>query len=190
MLEYENKQTMIELLKMRKKLKIPTWITTWGYSMLPLIFNGSKVWIVPPAKVDRPGVVLVFEVEGNLLIHRLVKIIRKDGKVLYQTKGDNVFYRDKLIEDTNVLGIVKRIKRRDGKRDILLGQNTVLSRLISFISYTAHKIHVLTYNCGKHKKYLINALEYLFKFFIWFLSYIELVFLMIFYRRITTERAG
>jgi|GEM_PF-6552838 len=189
MLEYENKQTMIDLLKMRKKLNIPTWITSWGYSMLPLIFNGSKVWIIPPAKEVRPGTVLVFEVEGNLLIHRLVTIIKKDGKVLYQTKGDNVFYRDIMIEDVNILGIVKRIKRKESKREFFLRQNTVLSRLISIISYREHKIHVLTYDCTKYKKYFINALKYFFKMVIWLLSYIELA-LLIGFNRLAPEMGG
>lgn len=83
-----------------------------GASMFPLIFSGD---IITVTKVDSNGItigdIILFENQGSLFVHRLIKASKKENGKHLITKGDSMHSFDNPIRPSQVLGKVKKIKR-------------------------------------------------------------------------------
>ena len=66
-------------------------IKAHGYSMFPSIKPGSLLIIEPLKKKGdpKPGELIVIKRESGLVVHRLVKIVIKDGVRYYIARGDS-----------------------------------------------------------------------------------------------------
>ena len=66
--------------------------TAQGTSMSPLIREGDVVLIEPIcSKLPKPSEIVLFtNQQGSLVLHRVLKRWKKDDKVLYLLKGDQV----------------------------------------------------------------------------------------------------
>ncbi len=105
-----------ELTKIKDELQAgrPVISFTSGVSMEPLLHdkrkkNATHVLIMPVAGICKVGdMPLVFMEDGRYILHRIVRVDEKDGKIFYQTRGDNCIGSEYVSEKT-VLGIVEEI---------------------------------------------------------------------------------
>jgi len=83
-----------------------------GISMLPLIKQGEDSVVISPVKepLKKYDVPLYRRANGQFVLHRIVAV-RKDGYVLC---GDNQYEREYGITDSNIIGIMTKIKKKDG----------------------------------------------------------------------------
>ena len=94
-------------------------------SMLPVYARGDAV-LVDQSKKDaiediRVGDILVFEINGTIVTHRVTSIAFSNGHYVFTTKGDNNEQDDKFItQDTQVRGVVIRYVKYIGYPTILL----------------------------------------------------------------------
>lgn len=80
-------------------------------SMNPVYYRGDAV-VYQKIKPDdvQEGEILAFQVNNQLVTHRVVKIIYKDNKRQFITKGDNNEEIDRFeVGDKNVVGVVKYV---------------------------------------------------------------------------------
>ena len=98
-----------------------------GSSMYPVIVTGDKLRISPPAELHK-GDIILFRSGDLMVCHRLIRILRKDGKISYQTRGDSYLSPDEPVSAERVVGKVTHIERGDcsSARKILLLMNPVL----------------------------------------------------------------
>jgi signal peptidase I len=85
-------------------------IKAHGYSMYPSVKPGSLL-IIEPIKVKgdpKPGELIVVKRESGLIVHRLVKIVIKDGVRYYIARGDSNAYADQPVKIEMITGRVIR----------------------------------------------------------------------------------
>jgi signal peptidase I len=83
-------------------------IKAHGYSMYPSVKPGSLL-VIEPIKVKgdpKPGELIVVKRESGLIVHRLVKIVIKDGIRWYIARGDSNAYADKPVRIEMIAGRV------------------------------------------------------------------------------------
>ena len=105
-----------ELTKIKDELLAgrPVISFTSGVSMEPLLHdkrkkNATHVLIVPVTGICNVGdMPLVFMKDGRYILHRIIKVDKKDGKVFYRTRGDNCIGSEYVSQDS-VFGIVTEI---------------------------------------------------------------------------------
>jgi len=78
-------------------------------SMHPM-FDKKDILIVEKGKI-RKGDVIVCKSKKVIYAHRCVREIKKNNKVYYILKGDNLYYLDLKIEEKEILGKITGIKR-------------------------------------------------------------------------------
>ena len=88
----------------------------------------------------KKGDIITYRLEGSAITHRVVNIIKENGKIYYQTKGDNNNANDEvLVESKDIEGVyVFRIP----KLGILISniRNTTSIIIIVLILYFIYKI--------------------------------------------------
>ena len=84
-----------------------------GESMEPTILHGDVLTVSPVRNgIFFPGqIVMLTNSLGRSLVHRIVSIKKVDKKRVIQTCGDNASLKDKPIDDTQIIGIIKNISR-------------------------------------------------------------------------------
>lgn len=128
-------------------------VVVMGDSMYPVIHQ-QDVAIVEAVGEYNVGDIIVYQYEGEMLVHRIIK----KTATTYFCKGDNAFRLEK-IEDTDVVGKVCKLFR-SGKRIPLLKVNN------QFIEMS-YKIHILYLkndfdkNIVKGTKIYKNYIKYL-----------------------------
>ncbi len=62
-----------------------------GYSMFPVLRMGDIVFSYKcsPQDIHVGDIIIYRGIDGKLIIHRVIKVIVRDGKYYYVTKGDN-----------------------------------------------------------------------------------------------------
>ncbi len=62
-----------------------------GYSMFPILRMGDIVFSYkcPPQDIHVGDIIIYRGIDGKLIIHRVIKVIVRDGEYYYVTKGDN-----------------------------------------------------------------------------------------------------
>jgi signal peptidase I len=85
-------------------------IKAHGYSMYPSIRPGSVILIEPLKLKGRPvpGEILAIKRETGLIVHRLVKIIKKDGNELFIARGDSNPREDDPVKISMIAGRIIR----------------------------------------------------------------------------------
>lgn len=87
---------------------------TSGVSMEPLLHdkrkkNATHVLIVPVKGICKVGdMPLVFMDDGRYILHRIIQVEEKEGKVFYQTRGDNCIGSE-YVAQNSVFGVVDEI---------------------------------------------------------------------------------
>jgi signal peptidase I len=81
-------------------------IKAHGYSMYPSIKPGSLILIEPlQLKVlPVPGEIVAIRRKNGLVVHRIVRIVKKDGFTGFIARGDSNAYPDKLLSIEMIAG--------------------------------------------------------------------------------------
>ncbi len=93
-------------------------------SMNPIYYYGDAVLYekIDP-KVVKVDDILVFQINGEIITHRVVKIEREKGMLKYTTKGDNNDIVDNLdVYEKNVLGVVRLVVKYIGYPTVKLSE--------------------------------------------------------------------
>lgn len=85
-----------------------------GYSMYPAIRPGSFIHIEPVSEGNQPsaGDIVAWKRDSGFVVHRLVRIVRKENETWFVTRGDSCTRDDQPIRA--IAGIVSRIENEDG----------------------------------------------------------------------------
>jgi|ERR1035437_456919 signal peptidase I len=85
-------------------------IKAHGYSMYPCIKPGSLILIEPLSikGMPRPGEIIAIRRESGLIVHRLSKIISKNGITCYVARGDSNAYADNPLKIDKIAGRIVR----------------------------------------------------------------------------------
>lgn len=85
-------------------------IKAHGYSMYPCIRPGSLILIEPLniKGMPRPGEIIAIKREAGLIVHRLTKIIKKNGTTYYIARGDSNAYADNPVKIEKIAGRIVR----------------------------------------------------------------------------------
>jgi signal peptidase I len=110
-----------------------------GYSMYPCIKPGSLILIEPLniRGMPRAGEIIAIRRETGLIVHRLSKIIVKNGVTFYIARGDSNAYADNPVKIDKIAG---RIVRAEST-----GENTVPAdiRINTKPDYFINRIRVI-----------------------------------------------
>ncbi len=98
-----------EILKTGKSLRVKV----TGQSMAPSIDTGDIVIIkaLPPAGLKTGDLIFYRHESGHLVLHRLIRKIRRNEKLLFSTCGDRLPSPDTLVPAENILGRVVSVKK-------------------------------------------------------------------------------
>ena len=82
--------------------------TTVGYSMYPMIRQGRDTVLIRPCngRLKKYDVVL-YKVNGNYILHRIIKVIPDS----YIIRGDNCINKEYGITDADILGVLTEFYR-------------------------------------------------------------------------------
>jgi signal peptidase I len=85
-------------------------IKAHGYSMFPCIKPGSLILIEPLniKGLPRPGEIIAIRRESGLIVHRLTRIINKNGAASYIARGDSNPYADHPVKIEMIAGRIVR----------------------------------------------------------------------------------
>lgn len=96
-----------------------------GYSMFPSLKPGSVIYIQPVTgdTTPFPGEIVAWKRESGLVVHRLVRILKNDGNILFITRGDSCTIEDKAVGADQVVGKVIRVEDLKGR--IITGEDLI-----------------------------------------------------------------
>lgn len=147
--KYLSKQTIVKdislsLLAEGKTIRIKA----HGYSMYPCIKPGSLV-LIEPLKIKGmpvPGEVIAVRRENGLIVHRLSKIINKNGVLSYIARGDSNATADNPVKINMIIGrIIRAETTGENNRLADIGINTkpdyIRNRLRVIFIFLWKKIH-------------------------------------------------
>jgi len=85
-------------------------IKAHGYSMYPCIKPGSLILIEPLniKGMPLPGEIIAVRRETGLIVHRLAKIMKKNGTTYYIARGDSNAYADNPVKIDKISGRIVR----------------------------------------------------------------------------------
>ena len=85
-------------------------IKAHGYSMYPCVKPGSLILIEPLNIKGLPhkGEIVAIRREAGLIVHRLIKIIYKNGVMWYIARGDSNAYADNPVKIEKIAGRIVR----------------------------------------------------------------------------------
>jgi signal peptidase I len=82
--------------------------TVLSGSMEPTFKTGSIIAVKPiddTSNLKKDDIITYMQAENELVTHRIIDVVEQDGKVMYQTKGDNNESADtNLVPSMNVVG--------------------------------------------------------------------------------------
>jgi signal peptidase I len=114
-------------------------IKAHGYSMYPCIKPGSLL-LIEPLNIKgfpRPGEIIAIKRENGLVVHRLSRIIIKNGINFYIARGDSNAYPDNPVKIDKIAGRVVRAETT--------GENPVVAdiRINTNPKYIINRIRVI-----------------------------------------------
>jgi signal peptidase I len=114
-------------------------IKAHGYSMFPCIKPGSLLLIEPIHLKGLPvsGEIVAIRRENGLIVHRLIKILKKNNVINYIARGDSNAYADNPVKIDKIVGRIVRAETT--------GENTVPAdiRIKKNPNYFMNRIRVI-----------------------------------------------
>lgn len=108
-----------------------------GYSMYPAIRPGTVIFIEPLSQgsMPAPGEIIAWKRESGLVVHRVVRIIKKENQTLFFTRGDSCTREDQPVTNDQIAGRVIRIETITGKikaseKELIIKPNYLYNRLL------------------------------------------------------------
>ncbi|MGH7802424.1 MAG: signal peptidase I [Thermodesulfobacteriota bacterium] len=106
-----------------------------GMSMLPLIKDGDSVVICHTREGIRAGSIVAFRKDQKIIVHRVIKIEKDDGKTAFLTKGDFNLKPDYPFHEDLLIGKVIAIKREGRQINLDTTFWSVIGRITSTFSF-------------------------------------------------------
>jgi signal peptidase I len=140
------------ILKKNINMKIPV----IGDSMSPVLRTGDPIYVEPVKAEDlAAGDILVYKTQGNMVAHRLIRILRSNGKFMFLTKGDTFSSVDSLLKESDLIGRVYATGKygmdlnfKKGIFSVVNRLSYLLSPLISFLYNLRRKYKGFDAVCG------------------------------------------
>ncbi len=100
--------------------RVTAWIEVTGSSMEPIIHPGNRLLVAFGERPERTGQVILCAVDGAFVAHRLVshRLVATGSEVptvRLIAKGDAEAYPDRSIAPGDVYGVVRAVRRADGR---------------------------------------------------------------------------
>jgi hypothetical protein len=95
-----------EIVRERIDAGEPTWLPVRGRSMRPLLASGSRILVVPAARV-RFGDLVAYECEGTVVCHRMIG--RRGARLLI--RADHRGAGPEHVRPAQILGVVTALER-------------------------------------------------------------------------------
>jgi signal peptidase I len=132
------------------------WLTMHSGSMYPLMPTGSQILVksIEHQQINVGDIVLYIE-KNKFIAHRVLKINAAENQCL---QGDDNTISTSFISIDSIIGVVKKIKKANGKEFDLSNRAGVL--LTRFITITCLGIIVIRRRCPK-VGYLLHRLKIL-----------------------------
>lgn len=95
----------------------PAIIFTTGTSMEPLLYDKQKkkathVLVMPVERELSVGEMPVALLpDGRYMLHRIIRVIKENGQIYYETRGDNCISSEKISKEA-VFGVVTEVYRK------------------------------------------------------------------------------
>ena len=113
------------------------WIGPRGTSMRPLIGAETKLLVEFGSAAAVIGDIIVFPLGDILVAHRLVAQRQRQGADILIVKGDAEPYCDPPLQPSELLGVVRALRRNGASPATSLGCAGWVARLIARISYSS-----------------------------------------------------
>jgi len=96
-----------------------------GYSMYPAIKPGSAIYIEPyePGSEPATGDIIAWKRESGFVVHRLIRITKKNDSLLFITRGDSRLAEDDPVNADQIAGRVVRIEYPEGSLALIVRNN-------------------------------------------------------------------
>jgi hypothetical protein len=117
-----------------RRQRASIWIKPRGISMRPLIDSETKLLVEFGATAEL-GDIIVFPLGDILVAHRLVARQRRQGAEVLIAKGDAEAYFDPPVRPSDLLGVVRALRRHGAEPATSLGCTGSGARLLARISY-------------------------------------------------------
>ena len=108
-----------------------------GFSMYPAIKPGSIIYIQPASNGIEPvpGDIIAWKRDSGLVVHRLVRILEKENKTFFITRGDSSASEDQPVIKDQIAGKVIHIEFPEGKsvspmRGLINQYNYLINRIL------------------------------------------------------------
>jgi signal peptidase I len=84
-----------------------------GYSMHPLVRDGDVLLVQPaePSALRRGDLVLFRNRKGEMVVHRMIRRVGRNGALRFEFKGDRLTGPDELVPVTQIFGQVSSLER-------------------------------------------------------------------------------
>jgi signal peptidase I len=129
--------------------------------MLPTLEDGMIISVEKACpEAVKPADIILYKKQTQLIAHRVIKIITRNDKRVFITKGDNQAYVDAdYINETEVIGIVRGAFRENNLNEDVLIKNKFIGCLYVIFAR-------LCLAMRNQRKYLPSFIRYLFKPFV------------------------
>jgi|LSQX01.2.fsa_nt_gb hypothetical protein len=128
-------------------------IKAGGYSMYPFIRPETTIFIAPGEDLKNivPGDIIAWKREQGFVVHRLIRIEKRENEILYYTRGDSCRYEDRPVTGEGIAGKVirtedrrNRIKEGDQlRKKPFYSINRITVRLITGIKHLTNKLSAI-----------------------------------------------
>ncbi len=126
--------------KFKKKGK--GWLIITTSSMAPLIQPGDLVYIgkVAPSKINIGDIIAFWQ--GNILIiHRVIRKIRKDRELFFIERSDGYFHHS-LVSSRSLMGKVLKIKKSEKSINMDVLSWSLFNRIIGIMFFSAFLVRI------------------------------------------------
>jgi hypothetical protein len=109
-----------------------------GGSMHPFIKNGQIIQVRPTkiSEINSGDIIFYRNLDDRMIVHRVIKKYRKNGKIVLLTKGDSTSEFDEYVYPENILGKVVAIEKNNKAiridKGLLKWVNTFLAKFSPF----------------------------------------------------------
>jgi len=107
------------------------WFRVVSGSMCPLINVNDRV-LVKTLEIRelRAGDIVLFKVDDKCIAHRIIKVLKKDGKLLFYQKGDANKYAS-LLSPESVMGKVIAVEKKGHVLALTSGRIRIINHLLA-----------------------------------------------------------
>lgn len=85
-----------------------------GFSMYPAIKPGSFIYIDPSDEQPETGDIIAWKCEKGIVVHRLLRLMEKEGEKIFVTRGDSLMSEDKPVTRKFYAGKVVKVENPEG----------------------------------------------------------------------------